>query len=128
MEYQSANAEFHYNLALCYVELRRWPEASDQYRQAIERDPRHFKAHRDLGSLLYEQGKTEEALAHYQQAIQIQPDAQAYFNIGAVFANEGKPQEAIRYVAEALRLQPGMTQARDVLQRLTGRVTPDTQR
>ncbi len=128
VEYQSANAEFHYNLALCYVELRRWPEASDQYRQAIERDPRHFRAHRDLGSLLYEQGKTEEALAHYQQAIQIQPDAQAYFNIGAVFANEGKPQEAIRYVAEALRLQPGMTQARDVLQRLTGRVTPDTQR
>jgi hypothetical protein len=41
---------------------------------------------------------------------------------------EGKPQDAIRYVAEALRLQPGMTQARDVLQRLTGRVTPDTQR
>ena len=112
----------------CYVELRRWPEASDQYRQAIERHPRHFRAHRDLGSLLYEQGKTEEALAHYQQAIQIQTDAQAYFNIGAVFANEGKPQDAIRYVAEALRLQPGMTQARDVLQRLTGRVTPDTQR
>jgi tetratricopeptide (TPR) repeat protein len=44
-------------------------------------DPDHAEAHNNLGNIFKEQGKFDDAMAHYGRAIAIRPDyAEAHFN------------------------------------------------
>ncbi len=48
--------------------------------------PKFSAAHSNLGSVFKEQGKLEQAVAHYQEAIKIDPAfADAYSNIGECY-------------------------------------------
>ena len=53
------------------------------------------------------QGKTADAVAHYRQALAIEPNfAEAHFNLGLILDGQGKSREAIREWREAARLEP----------------------
>jgi tetratricopeptide (TPR) repeat protein len=57
----------------------------------------YAEAHYNLDNVLYEQGKLDEALAAYREAMRIKPDfAEAHSNLGAAALNEqGKRDEAV---------------------------------
>ena len=64
-------------------------------------------AHNNLGIVLQNQGKLEEAIASYQQALRLKPDyAEAYSNLGMAFQDQGKLEEAIASYQQALSLKP----------------------
>lgn len=53
------------------------------YLKALEVFPEFAAAHSNLASVLQQQGKLNEALMHYKEAIRIQPTfADAYSNMG----------------------------------------------
>jgi tetratricopeptide (TPR) repeat protein len=55
---------------------------------------------------LKQAGKIEEAIAHYEQALRIEPDfAEAHYNLGDALARLGKVPDAIGHFEQALRLK-----------------------
>jgi tetratricopeptide (TPR) repeat protein len=67
----------------------------------------HADYHSELGTLLLERGQVNEAIAHFQKALALQPDnAGAHNNLGLALGKQGQTDEAIRQYQEAIRLTP----------------------
>lgn len=57
--------------------------------------PNFAAAHSNLASILKEQGKIDQAIAHYQEALRIDPNfADAYSNLGNAFKDLGRLGES----------------------------------
>jgi tetratricopeptide (TPR) repeat protein len=70
----------------------------------------------DRGVELFQQGKLEEAIAAWREAIRLRPaHALAHNNLGAALVKQGKWAEAIPELREAIRLQPDLALAHDNL-------------
>ena len=66
-----------------------------------------MNAHNNLGVVLMEEGKLEEAIEHYTQALRIDPeDAPTHTNLGSALMSQGKFDEAITHYQEAIRIDP----------------------
>jgi tetratricopeptide (TPR) repeat protein len=64
-------------------------------------------AHYDLGLALRAVGKPDEAIAHYQRALLLDPEhALAHFHLGGALEAKGKLDEAITQYEHAVRLDP----------------------
>ena len=64
-------------------------------------------AHNNLGIALREQGQSDEALVHFQRAVDLEPGfAPAQSNLGQLLLNRGESEAALVHCQEAVRLQP----------------------
>jgi len=69
--------------------------------------PHNPRAHLGLGAALEAQGRSNEAIGHFLEAIRLKPDyAPAHSSLGATLAMQGQIKEAIFNFEEALRLKP----------------------
>jgi tetratricopeptide (TPR) repeat protein len=74
------------------------------------------EAHYNLGSVLLQQSKEAEAIAHFEQALRFNPDyAEPHYNYGVALQQLGKVPEAIGHYEQALRLKPDMAEAHNNL-------------
>ena len=108
------NARARYNLSIVYSER-------GQYRQAIEQDEAGLRldngwaaarqAPATLNKLahdLAESGRLPEAVAHYEQALRLNPNyALVHLNLARAFVRLDRYAEALRHFEEAARLKPG---------------------
>jgi Tfp pilus assembly protein PilF len=86
------------------------------YRQAIKLQPDYALAHYNLGIVLAEQKKVDEAVAAYRQAIKLQPDyAKAHNNLGNALYEQKKLDEAVAAYRQAIKLQPDLAEAHNNL-------------
>jgi tetratricopeptide (TPR) repeat protein len=75
-------------------------------------DPYVADTHCRLGSFFLKQGRTHEAILHFEQAIRIQPDhAVAYNNLGVVYRGLDRRQEAMEAYRRAIRIKPDYADA-----------------
>jgi tetratricopeptide (TPR) repeat protein len=76
----------------------------------------NFVGHHGLGQALFEMGREDEAIAHYQQALQINPGyAVAHYNLGIALFRKGKVDEAIAHYQQALQIKPDYAEAHNNL-------------
>ncbi|HOO78659.1 MAG TPA: tetratricopeptide repeat protein [bacterium] len=96
-------------LGLLSIRQRRYWTGSDAlFRHALEINDRSFMAYYNLGRTLDGEAKPEEAIFHYEKALDVKPDyGRAHNNLGAALTRTGRLREAIPHFAEALRLEPG---------------------
>lgn len=81
-------------------------------RDRLDRHPRDYIAHSNLGAVLQLRGRLEEAVAHFRESVRIKPDdAITRNNLGAALQALGKVQEALEQYREAVRLDPGFLDA-----------------
>ena len=79
------------------------------WRTTLARNPDCWMAHSNLGLLLKNQGRIEEAIDHYHRAIQIAPNAwDALNDLGVALAAKGQFDEAIEYYRKALQIDPNL--------------------
>ena len=94
-------------------------EARDAYRGALELNPHHADAHVNLGRLLHESGRLEDALGHYRLALQAHPDdPTAAFDLAIALEDSGRMAEAIDAYRQAIRADPKLADAYFNLARL----------
>jgi tetratricopeptide (TPR) repeat protein len=76
--------------------------------RAMDLDPNLAEAHAAIGNLLWNHEKPEEALAHFRQAIQINPNYSIVYTwMGTLLANDlGRYTEAFEIRDKALRIDP----------------------
>ena len=82
--------------------------AIEEYRNALELNPKNVEAHRKLGFLLYNvKQNPEEAMSHYSQAIKLDPnDPRIHHDYGMALLHQRQYDRGIAHLAEALRRMP----------------------
>ena len=89
-----------------------WPQAEQQYLDALQLDPDNVEIHFGLGRVLGEQNKWDEAISEYREVVGLSPNsAPAHYDLGRGLLAAQDPDAAIPEYREALRLQPGSADA-----------------
>jgi tetratricopeptide (TPR) repeat protein len=84
-----------------------WRNSESLWTRALACTSNNALAESNLGSLLYQDGRLDEALAHGQKALEIQPDNVGANNcVGFVLLQKGHVDEAIAHFQTALRARP----------------------
>jgi tetratricopeptide (TPR) repeat protein len=98
-------AEAHYRLALHFQEKYRHKLAIDELKQALQRNPAHFKAYNALGVSFDNLGDHDAAIDSYKLALQIDPKLDyVYNNLGYSYLLKGDPQNAADAFQQAIAL------------------------
>ena len=128
-------SKVHNNLGGVYYEEGRLDEAIQHYEQALGTSQSRFAqkasssplmpsapsslaaspfiAHSNLADALARKGRRQEALQHYQQALQFDPtSAKVHANLGATLAELENYEEGIKELEQALSIDPGYINAR----------------
>jgi protein O-mannosyl-transferase len=92
---------------LSWKQSRMYSDPETLYRTTLTRNEDCWMAHNDLGILLAKSGRSDEAFAHYQRALDLNPNfAEAHNNVGLMLADMGRLNEALAHYQSAVRLDP----------------------
>jgi predicted O-linked N-acetylglucosamine transferase (SPINDLY family) len=110
--------------------LQRWPDAGpgwkalsvalqaqgknalDALQRAMVLLPDDADLPSNLGSLLSDAGRLDEAIACFRRALEILPNfAEAHGNLGLALTRVGRPDEAVASLQRAVQLKPAFTEA-----------------
>ncbi len=93
-----------------------WHDSETLWTHTLSVDRTALIPHINLGNALAWQGRSEEAIAHYREALRLRPDfAEAHNNWGLALARHDGLEEAIAHYREALRLRPEFAEAHNNL-------------
>jgi tetratricopeptide (TPR) repeat protein len=93
----------------CALESDDAAAARSAYEHAIAADPAHLNAHVNLGILLHEAGRLEEAERLYRRALAAcGDDALLWYNLGALLTDMDRKPEALQAYEQALKNNPRM--------------------
>lgn len=89
------------------LNLRYWKNSILLFEHALAVTKRNYIAHNNLGTALKEEGRRDEAMKHFEIALQLLPNyANARYNIAKMLGDEGKTEEAIAGYEDTLRMNP----------------------
>jgi tetratricopeptide (TPR) repeat protein len=90
-----------------YARNNVWHSKVSLWQDCVKKSPNKARPHHILGGALNEQGRTEEAIAHYREALRIDPHyLDAHNNLGNILAKQGRVDEAVSLYLEALKIHP----------------------
>lgn len=102
--------------AVTWNQCRTYADAETLYRSIIRKNPLCWMAHTNMGILLANSGKTDEALVHCLKAVEIDSTLpECHNNLGLLLANTGSIEEAIDHYRIALKINPNDAEARNNL-------------
>jgi hypothetical protein len=79
---------------------------------AVRLKPELPEPHCNMGWLLVNQGRLEDAIASCQTAVRLKPDyAEAYHNLGTALMIHGDSEQSLASYARAVQLEPGYAEA-----------------
>ncbi len=104
--------EHHYNLGLCWLELRRFHLASVCFENAVRMRPHDAGANEGLAMALTGLGRESEARQAWMALLEQHPDrTDAWFQAGLLAADSGHAEEAVEAFATCVRLKPDWLEA-----------------
>ena len=87
---------------------RRFAEAAEHFRLAVEANPDSPGAHVNLGTALSALGRPEEAAEQFRITLGLEPDNHtARYNLGTLLLSAGQTEAALPHLQWAAQLQPG---------------------
>lgn len=96
-------------------------EAADYFTQVLKVDPFDARAHRELGTAYWEQGKTEDALASLTRALELDPgDRDTVLACTRVFKAFGKDDFSREVLQSYLDRHPDDAEVRSRIEQLNG--------
>ncbi len=97
---------------LTWQQSRKYADAETLYRTTIAENPDCWLTHNNLAFVLFDRGQYDEAIAQFQEALEIKPDyAEARYNLGVALARRGQYDEAIPHFKKALEIKPDYADA-----------------
>jgi tetratricopeptide (TPR) repeat protein len=95
-------------LSLCLLTWRQsgmYENAETLYRTTIRKNPGCWMAYNNLGTLLMESERNDEAIAQYRKSLELNPDNyKAYASLGKLSAKLDRTDEALAYYQKALEI------------------------
>ncbi|KAA8916078.1 hypothetical protein TRICI_001729 [Trichomonascus ciferrii] len=97
--------------------------ALEYYKYGLSLDPKHPHLYTNLGSLLREQGKTDDAIQIYQKAVQCDGTFNiALANLASALKDQGQVDQAVIYYRRAVQVTPDFVEALSGLANCQGTV------
>jgi tetratricopeptide (TPR) repeat protein len=94
------------------VQTSYWRNSESLWTHTLACTSDNYIVHNSLGYTLLQKGNVDEAIAHFQKAVQIKPGyVEAYYNAGNALLQKGNVDEAITYYQKALQIIPDYTKA-----------------
>jgi Tfp pilus assembly protein PilF len=103
-------------LILTARQLQYWRDGETLFRHALAVTQANPVAQNNFGTALLQEGRMDEAIAHFQKAVEISPNyADAHINLGVVLTQKGQVNEAITHYQKALQERPNFAIAHNNL-------------
>jgi tetratricopeptide (TPR) repeat protein len=103
-------------MSLTWQQSHMYRDMETLWRTTLAKNPNATMAQINLGNLLYRQGRTAEAIAHFDKALELQPGSvDAHSNVGAALLSLGRVDEAIVHLRRAIEIQPTAANAHNNL-------------
>jgi protein O-mannosyl-transferase len=97
-------------------QTRYWVNSEALFEHALQATKDNYVVHSNFGAWLAGQGRMEEAVRQYQEALRIKPDdGDARYNLANMLVRQAKYPEAIAQYREVLRTVPDHVMARNNL-------------
>jgi tetratricopeptide (TPR) repeat protein len=105
-------SDLHINWANALAKNREYEEAEAHLRRAIKIKPTYAPAYYNLGNLLQQQGKLNEAISNYRQALELRmPNPyDVHLNLAIALAQNREYEQALKHLNAALRINPDSPQ------------------
>ena len=98
----------HYLAAVAWEKRGDLPKAEKGFREALALDPKLADVRAELGALLQDLGRSEEAVTELKKAVQLQPDlGDAWFNLGQAELKRQRCADAETAFGRAAALKAG---------------------
>ena len=82
----------------------------------LAKNPDSWAAHNNLGNVFIEKGQVDDAMVHYQKALEVNPNyAEALNNLGLALFRKGRVDDAVAQVQKALAINPNYVLAHNNL-------------
>jgi len=99
-------------LALTRIQVSYWAGNESLFAHALAVTSDNWMAHNGLGGAFAHQGRTEAAIAQFEEVIRLRPAfGKGHYNLAVAFSQGGRFQEAIEQYRETLRLDHTFTEA-----------------
>lgn len=90
-----------------------WRDPLVFFTDMLEKSPDSAMAQSSMGLILFQRDRTDEAIAHYMQAIRLDPKyAGSYNNLGVIFSDKGMTEKAVQMFEQSIRISPDNAEAR----------------
>lgn len=106
LQKQPKHATTYHRLALARLKQGEFEAAIEGLHKAMELGAEDIDCHYHLATCYMELGLLKEALSHYFQQLEVDPDADTYYNIGVILMAQEHHHDSMTYFAEAARLDP----------------------
>ena len=101
---------------LTWQQSKMYTDIETLWNATLSRNPGAFLAHNNLGLILLERGQVDEAVAHFQKALESQPRfAESHSNLGNALLRKGQLDKAIAHHRQAVELDPKLASAHNNL-------------
>jgi tetratricopeptide (TPR) repeat protein len=99
-----------------WLQLRHWQNSITLFQHTVHVTTNNHFAHNNLGVALGHNGRLDEAISHYSEALRLKYDAsEVHNNLANALAAQGSVDEAFKHYFEALRLEPDYDKAHNNL-------------
>jgi tetratricopeptide (TPR) repeat protein len=99
-------------MACAHNQTSHWRNNETLWRHALACTSANSLAHYKLAGVLYQKGETDEAITHYKQTLETEPDfAEARNNLGVALSAKADLEEAIWQYRKALEIKPDYAEA-----------------
>jgi tetratricopeptide (TPR) repeat protein len=89
---------------------KKYADSEIKFKKGLEKDPKMFEGHFNVGDSYFKQGRYDEAIQSYKNSLQFTNDksdqAKVYHNIGNALLKSQKYKESIGAYANALKRKP----------------------
>jgi tetratricopeptide (TPR) repeat protein len=95
-----------------WFQIKNWQNSITLFEHALNVTVDNSVAHINLGEALAGQGKTEDAIRHYNEALRIKPNLAApLLNLGVALREKGEIDEAVKHFSRILRFKSDCVEA-----------------
>jgi tetratricopeptide (TPR) repeat protein len=97
----------HNNLGNYYFRVGRYPEAKQEYAQALLLDPEGARSHANLGNVYCAEQNWPRGIAEYRKSLALDPRlAPAWYALGVAYQRQGVLDSALTLYQRVLQLDP----------------------
>lgn len=98
---------------LTWQQCKMYRDSDTLWQATIATNPQSWMAYNNIAISLLQKGKTDEAIAHYNKALELDPNyGEGHYNLANALLRLGRTEEAVTHYEKALEIYPKNIPAR----------------